>query len=51
MTLERRKQEKGLTPLEITLPKAPEVKPKKITVASKRKEEATDKKKGTPINK
>ena len=31
--------------LEITLPKAPEVKPKKITVAAKKKEEAASKKK------
>jgi HSP20 family protein len=35
--------DKGI--LEITLPKAPEVKPKKITVAAKKKEEAASKKK------
>ena len=34
--------------LEISLPKAPEVKPKKITVAAKKKEEAASKKKENP---
>jgi len=33
--------------LEITLPKAPEVKPKKITVAAKKKEAANKKKEDT----
>ena len=37
--------------LEITLPKAPEVKPKKITVAAKRKEEAASKKEMGTISK
>ena len=37
--------------LEINLPKAPEVKPKKITVATKKKEEAASKKKENTTNK
>lgn len=37
--------------LEITLPKAPEVKPKKIIVASENKEEAASKKKGNTTGK
>ena len=37
--------------LEISLPKAPEVKPKKITVAAKKKEEAARKKKEDTIGK